>query len=408
MSKRLLQQVIAPSAQAIGRRKSALRPLNWGWICVIAGLALSMIGLDAIDIGERLAATDGAGPIEQKQTIFLMVGLVACAIVSLPSYRYFAVLAWPAYLGAIGLLVFLLLPFVPESIVKPRNGARGWIDLGFMDLQPAELAKIAYTLAVASYLRARRGSTRTFLGLVAPGVLTFVPIGLMIKQPDLGSAMLFAPALLAMLVVAGARLGHLFLIVALAAMAAPAVYPMLESHQKQRIIGYVGQLRGDRSTASDINFQAFTAQSLVGAGGVSGQPDAKARALVHFNHLPERHNDMIFAVIVCRHGQRGGLMTLGLYGLWVLGALLTAWVSADRFGRILIVGLVAFVAAQVFVNVGMNIGVLPIIGITLPFVSYGGSSLVTVWIMTGLVLNVGLHRTGGPVRRSGGYPDDND
>lgn len=101
-------------------------------------------------------------------------------------------------------------------------------------------------------------------------------------------------------------------------------------------------------------------------------------------------------------------MTLGLYGLWVLGALLTAWVSADLFGRILIVGLVAFVAAQVFVNVGMNIGVLPIIGITLPFVSYGGSSLVTVWIMTGLVLNVGLHRTGGPVRRSGGYPDDND
>ena len=405
MGGRLLQQIIAPSTHTIGRRRSGLRLLNWAWICVLAGLALSLLGLDAINIGEQLNPADGVGPIERKQAIFLGVGLVAAALIALPSYGYFAVLAWPAYIGAIGLLVFLLLPFVPESIVKPRNGARGWIDLGVMDLQPAELAKIAFTLAVASSLRLRRSETRTLLGLAVPGILAFIPIGLMIKQPDLGSAMLFVPALFAMLIVAGARLGHLFLIVAMAAMAAPAVYPLLEPHQKQRIVGYVGQLRGDRSTASDINFQAFTAQSLVGSGGIAGQPDAKARALVHFNHLPERHNDMIFAVIVCRYGQRGGLLALGLYGVWVIGALLTAWASGDRFGRILIVGLVAFVSAQVFVNVGMNIGVLPIIGITLPFISYGGSSLVTVWIMTGLVLNVGLHRAGGSKRRGTGYPD---
>lgn len=404
----LIQRLIQPPSHSIGPRRAGLRVLNWAWLCVLAGLALSVWGLQAIDIGERLAVTEGMGPIEKKQAVFLVVGLVAAAIVALPSYRYFAVLAWPAYLGAIGLLVFLLLPFVPESIVKPRNGARGWIDLGFLDLQPAELAKVAYALAVASYLRSRRSTTRTFGGLIVPGVLTFIPIGLMIRQPDLGSASLFVPALFAMLIIAGARLGHLFLIVALAAMAAPAVYPMLEPHQKQRIVGYVGQLRGDRSTASDINFQAFTAQALAGSGGVSGQSDAKARALVHFNHLPERHNDMIYAVMVCRYGQRGGLMVLLLYGVWVAGAALTAWASGDRFGRVLIAGLVAFVTAQVFVNVGMNIGVLPIIGITLPFVSYGGSSLVTVWVMTGLVMNVGLHRTTGVRRRGSGYPDENE
>lgn len=405
----MLRRLILPPTHATDPRRAGLRYFNFAWLCVLAGVGLSLMGLDAIDIGERLAPASGdpIGPIQQKQTIFLMVGLVGAGIIALPSYRYLAVLAWPAYAGAIGLLVFLLLPFVPESIVKPRNGARGWIDLGFVDLQPAELAKVAYVLTVAAFLRTRR-SHRTFLGLLAPGIITFVPVALLIKQPDLGSASLFIPSLFAMLVVAGAKIRHLTLIVALAMMAAPTVYPLLEPHQKQRIVGYVGQLRGDRSTASDINFQAFTAQAIAGSGGIAGQPEDKARALVHFNRLPERHNDMVYAVVVCRHGQRGGMLMLGLYGLWLLGASLTAWQSRDSFARVLIVGLMGFLAAQVFVNVGMNIGLLPIIGITLPFVSYGGSSLVTCWLMTGLVLSVGLHRAPGVRGRGSGYPDADD
>lgn len=376
---------------------------------MLAGLALSLLGLDAIDIGERLAPSRGdpIGPIEKKQTIFLIVGVLAGGLVALPSYRFFAVLAWPAYFVALALLTFLLLPFVPESIVKPRNGARGWIDLGFVDLQPAEFAKIAYVLAVAAYLRTRR-SHRTFIGLVVPGIITFVPIALITRQPDLGTATLFLPSLFAMLVIAGAKIRHLTLIVAIAMMAAPTVYPLLEPHQKQRIIGYVGQLRGDRSTASDINFQAFTAQALVGAGGLYGQPESRARALVHYNRLPERHNDMIYSVIVCRHGQRGGALALGLYGVWLLGAGLTAWMSRDGFARVLICGVMGFLAAQVFVNIGMNIGLLPIIGITLPFVSYGGSSMLTTWLMTGLVLNIGLHRAPSVRGRGSGYPDGDD
>ncbi len=405
----MLRALILPPSHSRDPRRAGLRYVNFAWCCVIAGLGLSLMGLDAIDIGERLApiAGDPIGPIQHKQTIFLIVGMIAAAFIALPSYRFLAVLAWPAYAGALTLLVFLLLPFVPESIVKPRNGARGWIDLGFVDLQPAEIAKVAYVLTVASYMRMRR-SHRTFMGLLVPGIITFIPVALIIKQPDLGSASLFIPSLFAMLVIAGARIRHLTLIVALAMMAAPTVYPLLEPHQKQRIVGYMGQLRGDRSTASDINFQAYTAQALVGAGGVDGQPEAKARAIVHFNRLPERHNDMIYAVIVCRHGQRGGMLVLGLYALWLLGAGLTAWMSRDPFARVLIVGLMGFLAAQVFVNVGMNIGLLPIIGITLPFVSYGGSSMVTTWLMTGLIMSVGLHR---PLRvrgRTSGYPDPDD
>lgn len=398
-----------PPTNGGGARKRGLRFVNWAWLSVLAGLALSMIGLDAIDIGERLSPQPGdpSGPIEQKQTLFLMIGLVASAIIALPYYRLYAILAWPLYAMGVALLVFLLIPFVPESIVKPRNGARGWIDLGFVDLQPAEFAKIAYVLAIAAFLRARRANRR-FLGLIAPAIITLIPAALITKQPDLGSAALFAPAFFAMLIAGGARIRHLALIIAIAGLGAPAIYPLLEAHQKQRIIGFVGQLKGDRSTASDINFQSFTAQALVGAGGATGQPEAKTRAMVHFNRLPERHNDMIYAVIVCRHGQRGGLVVLGLYGVWLLGALMTAATSHDPFGRLIVLGLAGFVAAQVFVNVGMNIGVLPIIGITLPFISYGGSSLLTVWLMTGLILNVAMHPLPESQRRLMEYAEGND
>jgi rod shape determining protein RodA len=125
-----------------------------------------------------------------------------------------------------------------------------------------------------------------------------------------------------------------------------------------------------------------------------GYNDAKARKVVRFSRLPERHNDMVFSVIVARFGLLGGLAVVGLYGVWLTGALLTAAASREAFGRLMIVGFAAILTAQVVINIGMNVGIVPIIGLTLPFVSYGGSSMLTVWVMTGLVVGVGLRRPG--------------
>src|SRR5262249_30273194 len=122
--------------------------------------------------------------------------------------------------------------------------------------------------------------------------------------------------------------------------------------------------------------------------------------------LPERHNDMIFAVIADRFGFVGGIVVILLYLVWVAGAFLTAATTHEPVGRLMVVGLAAFIPAQVFVNIGMNIGIVPIIGITLPFVSYGGSSLVSFWLMTGLVLNVALRRPRPPFRESFDYDDE--
>lgn len=396
-----------------GRRdlRTALRFGNAAWLTVLASLALSILGIYAIDVGDRPEIHAGAAmdlsAVAWKQVVFLIVGLLGALIIALPHNRFLSVFAWPAMVVSVGLLVFLMLPIVPDAIVRARNGARSWIALGPVDFQPSEVAKIAFVAAVARYMRFR-DEHRKFTGLIVPGLIAIVPIALITKQPDLGTASLFVPSLFVMLVAAGARLRHLFIIVACAGLAAPAVYPVLAPHQKNRIDSLIRQMQGDRSQEQGIAFQPLVAQDLAGAGGLTGLPEGKARSLIHYNALPARHNDMIFAIIVHRLGLLGGLAVFAIYLLWIVSALCVAGGTREPFARLLVVGLTGFIAAQFFVNVGMTIGLLPIIGITLPFVSYGGSSLLTAWLMTGLVVNVAIHRDRPSQRRSFEYAQADD
>lgn len=377
-----------------------------GWVCVAIAAALSALGVYLIDVGLR--PVGGGAQLARdasEQLKFLAVSIIGAAVVTVPHYRLIMRLAVPAMAVAIALLVFLLIPAVPSSIVRPVNGARAWIHLGVASFQPSEVAKIAFVLVVARHLRFRT-EHRRFAGLLTPALIAFAPIGLIMLQPDLGTVVLFVPALFAMLVAAGARLRHLTIIVLIAAMAAPAAYPLLRPHQQARINALIGQIRGEREGEQTINFQSFTAQNVMGAGGLTGNSDAHTRALLTYNRLPARHNDMVFAVGVARFGLLGGAAILLMYLLWIGGALAGAAMCKDPFGRLLIVGLAAFIAAQMVINIGMNVGLLPIIGITLPFLSAGGSSLLTVWLMTGLIFNVSMRRPVPPYRPSFEYDDD--
>ena len=378
----------------------SLRLINPAWLCVLGALALSVLGLYAIDVAERLDPESAPLPAPAiKQGVFVLIAMGLTLLVALPHYRFSAYLAQPAMLLTLALLVFLLIPQVPSSIVSPRHGTRGWIHVGAFDIQPSEIAKIAFVLVTARYLR-YRDEHRRFLGLVPVGLIAGVPVVLITLQPDLGTAMMFVPALFAMLLAAGARLRHLLIIVVLAVVAAPTSYPLLMPHQKQRIVALVHRFQGDTSADQGVNYQPNRAQEIVGAGGLSGTSDHEARSLVHYNRLPEAHNDMVFAVIVARFGLLGGLGVLGLYLLWIVGAGATAAMVRDPFARLVVVGVCAFIATQALVNIAMNIGLLPIIGITLPFVSYGGSSVIASWLMTALVLSVGVHRALPPYRNS--------
>ncbi len=360
------------------------------WITLLASLGLVALGIYCIDLTAGVGA-EGLSALAVRQTVFLFIGLLAGAIVAAPHYRLIRLFTPLLVAASMALLVFVLVPWAPEAIVKPRNGARRWISLGFTDFQPSELAKIAYVLAMASYFRFRK-NYRTLRGLIPPALITLVPMGLIVVEPDLGTAVLFLPMLFAMLVAAGAKLWHLALIIVVMGSVAPAMYPALRPHQKARVQALINQIQGDDRFNDSINYQGDRAMTLVGAGGAAGLGAEKSRAIVDFNELPEDHNDMIFAVIVNRFGFVGGLATLGLYLAWAGGALLTAAGCKDPYGRLVCVGLAGLVAAQAGVNIGMTVGVLPITGMTLPFVSYGGSSLVASFLMVGLIFNVAMRR----------------
>ncbi len=407
---RLLGGLIrGPSAGTSDNVRSSLRILNASWLTIIASIGLSLVGVYAIDVAEtvRPVGVVDLAPTAWKQVVFAIVGMLAATLIALPHYRILAIIAWPVIAGLLVALILLLVPVLPESIAPVRSGARSWYALGPANFQPSEYGKLAFVLVVAQYLRYRT-KHRRFTGLIVPGLIAAAPVGLITLQPDLGTASLYVPALFVMLIAAGARLRHLSIIVLCAALAAPAAYPFLQPHQKTRIVGMIKAIEGDESTAHDINYQAFTAQTLIGAGQETGVPAPAARALVHYNALPERHNDMVYAVIVTRFGFWGGLGVIVLFLVWIGGCLLVAASCKEPMGRLIAVGLPAFVAAQMVINIGMNLGLVPIIGITLPFVSYGGSSLLASWMMVGLVANVALHKPRPPFRQSFEYPDDDE
>lgn len=367
--------------------RSGARPrialANAAWAAVAAALLLSLIGIVVI-------ATDS--PLEaRKQAAFFPVALLAGLVAAVPTYRLLRRFHLGLALVVGGLLVFVLIPAVPEWIVKPRNSARRWIDLGPVDFQPSELAKLAYVASLAVWLESRR-NYRRFVGLMVPFALSFIPMGLILVEPDLGTAMLFLPTLVAMLIAAGARLRHLLVIAVAGAALAWFAYPHLRDHQKERIDAFYYQLIGDDRHEDGIGYQGRKAIILAGAGGATGVGAERASELVDRNKLPESHNDMVFAVVVLRWGVLGAAATWGLFLVVVASGLIVAARTNDPFGRLLAVGIVAVLFGQMTINTGMTIGVLPITGMNLPFVSYGGSSLVFSWMLIGLLFNVALRR----------------
>jgi rod shape determining protein RodA len=374
--------------QSRALHRPSLQIWSVGWLSVCAALALSILGIAAIG-----TTTPDAGQPDfaVRHAAHLVVGWIGAATVAWVNYRRLQRWSYPLMILTVALLLFVLIPFVPQEIVRPRNGARRWINMIVTDFQPSELAKLTYVLALASYLRFR-SSYRTISGLLPPLLLTFIPMGLVLVEPDLGTALLFLPTLFAVLIAAGARLKHITLIVVLGLALAPAMYPLMRPHQKDRIQAMIAQVRGDTRYQDDIGYQAARAMTLVGAGGILGVGKQHAAALVQYNRLPEEHNDMIFAVVCCRWGLLGALTVWAAFTLLCLGGLIGAASVKDPFARLIAVGIVAMLFSQMLINTGMVVGLLPITGITLPFISYGGSSLVSAWLMIGLLLSVGMRR----------------
>lgn len=363
------------------------------WLALVAALGLTLIGTAAISTVDLAA---GTGSLASQQLQRLLVALAAMALCILPHPRRLALWAYSLMGLSLLLLTVLILPGVPETLVPVRNATRAWLNLGLIAFQPSELAKIAAVLALARYLR-HRDNHRTLRGLLAPFLIMFLPLLLILREPDLGTALLFPVVLFAMLTAAGARLRHIGSLLALALLALainlaiiwflPDSMQILKPYQVNRVRAMIDLARGGDRYLTSEGYQQSKAITLAGAGGLWGLGKERAATLLKFNHLPEAHNDMIFPVVVLRWGLIGGLTVTGLYTILILAFLRIAWRNKDPFARLVMVGLSAFIFAQTAINIAMSLGLLPVIGITLPFLSYGGSSLLAGYMSIGLAFN---------------------
>jgi rod shape determining protein RodA len=357
-------------------------------LLVLIALALTGIGLVAIYSAKLQALTVQELPLTlyvSRQLIALVIGVVAMVAMAVIDYRHLRTYAPVFYAGSLVLLLLTLSPLGTEI-----NGSQRWIVLGGFQLQPSELAKVALLVAIAALLHEAKGEPNLSV-IGASLVLTVVPAGLVFLQPDLGTSIVFVWTAAVLFLIGGVKARYLLTLVAggFAAIVAAFQTGVIAEYQLRRLTAFLDA--GDASAAQTAAFQ--TRQSLIAIG--SGQFAGKGLfqgTQTSLSYVPENHTDFVFTVIGEEFGFIGSAVVLGLFVLLSWRGLRIAIMAKDLFGTLLAGGIVAILALQVFVNVGMTIGIMPVTGLPLPFVSYGGTSLIVWFAMIGLLLNIHMRR----------------
>lgn len=350
------------------------------WSIVLLAAVLVAAGWLGIARAEEFSG--GSGRFLWRQVAWSVLAVAAMLLMTVPNYRIFCRYSY-------AILVVSLVLLVVVFFSSPVNGARRWIRIGPLGMQPSEFAKVAFVLALARYLMYRE-NYRRFWGLVLPVALAMVPVLLILREPDLGTALVFLPVLFVMLFAAGARRIDLTRLALLSLAAVPFLWTQMSGEQKSRVTALFHQA-GPGEGASEETYQLRQAKQMAALGGVWGSllvgQAVDDRGVYH---LPEARSDFIFCVLGERLGLLGTGMLLGAFALLVWRGLAIAQATREPFGRLVAVGLVALLAVQVLINTGMTVGLLPVVGLSLPLVSYGGSGLLAQGLLLGLLVNIGL------------------
>lgn len=357
----------------------ALRNLSGiDWALLVSTLCLAVAGLATVHSASAEMPVDYL----PRQALWVGIGLAVMAGMALVHHRSILDLAFPAYLGGNALLITVLV------IGTVRGGARSWLGVGGLGLQPSELAKLTTALWLATYLadvnKRHAGAKEIFTA----GAIVAVPMALIALQPDLGSAAMFVPLLGGMLLVAGVRwkvvvAGALAVVI----LGAGLWFFALQPYQRQRVHTFL-------NPASDplgAGYQVQQSKIAVGSGGLTGKGYQQGTQS-QLRFLPARHTDFVFAVLAEEWGYLGTLAALGLYAIWIVNALRIALRAREREAVLLIAGLVSLFAFHVLYNTAMVVGLVPITGIPLPFLSYGGSFTLLNFAITGLILGIDARR----------------
>jgi cell division protein FtsW len=346
-----------------------------------AVLALLAIGLVMVYSASSVVAYDqlgDSGYFFKRQAAWIAIGLAAMWLAGRIHYRRLRRLAVPLLLVGLVLLVAVLVP----GVGRVAGGARRWIQAGPLSFQPVEAARLALLLYVAHFAARRGLGVRDLArGVAPPLLLTGIAAALVLRQPDMGSAMMLVGATLLLLFLAGARIAHLALLAGIALPVA-AVAIAAADYRLQRILGFLDPWSDPQGAGFHViqSLLAFGSGGLLGVGlGASSQK---------FYYLPERHTDFIFAIVGEELGLLGTGGLLALFALFAYRGYRIARAAPDRFGALLAAGITATIVGQAALNMGVATGLLPVKGVTLPFISFGGTSLIMTLVQVGILSNI--------------------
>jgi len=350
--------------------------LNWGLVLLLTMIAV--IGFAAL----YSAASGNFDPWASRQMVRFVVGFVGMLFIALIDIKFWYRLAYPIYLVGLIMLVGV------EVMGQIGMGAQRWINLGFVQLQPSELMKLAVIIALARYFHgAAPEDTKRLMFLLPPAFLIAAPVALVLLQPDLGTALMIVMGGAAMLFLGGAPLWIFILGIVAAAASAPVVWHFLHSYQKQRVMTFLNP----ESDPLGAGYHITQSKIALGSGGVEGKGFLKGTQS-SLNFLPEKQTDFIFTLWAEEWGLFGGLVLLALFGLVFAYGFWIALKCRHGFGRLLALGMTINFSLYVFINVGMVMGLIPVVGAPLPLVSYGGTAMLAVMFGFGLVMSCSLYR----------------
>ena len=352
--------------------------IDWALLAAV----LALCGVDVVMIYSTTSdPTRTSSHLWITQLYAIGLGLIAMVVTLTLDYRTFADKSHFIYIGLLLVLAYVLF------FGTTQMGARRWIPLKAFNLQPSEFAKVGVALVLAKFF-GEKGGEPQWSDLAIGGVLTLIPLALIAKEPDLGTAVTLLPIFIAVAYLAGMRL-RIFGVIALAiVLAAPAAWMFaLKPYQKSRISTFLDPSQD----AKGAGYQQIQARITVGSGGLTGK-GFKQGTQGQLRFLPVAHNDFIFSVLAEEQGFAGVLVALGLYLFVILRTLESARLAKDQLGSYLVLGVLASFTFQVIYNITMSAGLAPVKGITLPFMSYGGSSMIATLAGFGLVLNVRMRR----------------
>ncbi len=355
---------------------------DWG----LLGLTLLLGFLGLVTLYSTIIAGAGAPNPQKilylKQLVWYCVGLMAVLVFLLFNYKTLERLAYPIYVIGTFLLIWVLL------FGKYVGGSQRWLMLGSVSIQPSELVKIAIIIVLARYY-SKHASTIGFTlkELLNPLILTIIPFILIVKQPDLGTAMLVALIAGSMTVFSKIERRSLLCIITFSTITVPLIWFFLKGYQKQRILTF---LNPDRDPLG-AGYHIIQSKIAIGSGMISGKGFLQGTQNA-LSFLPEQHTDFIFSILAEEWGFVGCVVVLIIFLMVILWGLNIAFRCRDPFGTILSFGIAVLIFWEVFINIGMTMGLLPVVGVPLPFISYGGSSIITIMIGIGILLNVSMRR----------------